>query len=71
MTAVGGDPHLVGQAAAKAAVATVLDRIGHTDQRLPGEARRARAAAISQPSGAVRRGERRRHPLAPSLAAAG
>uniref|UniRef100_UPI0031E21BEB ThiF family adenylyltransferase n=1 Tax=Saccharothrix mutabilis TaxID=33921 RepID=UPI0031E21BEB len=37
MTAVGGDLHLVGQMAAKAAVATVLERKGHSDQKLPGE----------------------------------
>ncbi|MEV4364464.1 ThiF family adenylyltransferase [Nonomuraea sp. NPDC049625] len=37
MTAVGGDLHLVGQLAAKISVATVLERGGHPDQRLPGE----------------------------------
>jgi hypothetical protein len=37
MTAVGGDLHLVGQLAAKVAVATVLERRGQADQRLPGE----------------------------------
>ncbi|GAA3780191.1 hypothetical protein GCM10022225_80560 [Plantactinospora mayteni] len=37
MTAVGSDLHLVGQLAAKAAVATLLERAGHPDQRLPGD----------------------------------
>jgi hypothetical protein len=37
MTAVGGDLHLVGQLAAKIGVATILERGGHPDQRLPGE----------------------------------
>lgn len=37
MTAVGPDIHLVGQFAAKVAVATILERHGHPDQRLPGE----------------------------------
>ncbi|MEU5756291.1 ThiF family adenylyltransferase [Streptomyces sp. NPDC047829] len=37
MTAVGSDLHLVAQLAAKTAVATVLQRAGHPDQRLPGE----------------------------------
>ena len=37
MTAVGSDLHLVGQIAAKAAVATLLERAGHSDQRLPGD----------------------------------
>jgi NAD(P)-dependent dehydrogenase (short-subunit alcohol dehydrogenase family) len=37
MTAVGSDLHLVGQLAAKAAVATLLERAGHSDQRLPGD----------------------------------
>ncbi|UIJ63473.1 ThiF family adenylyltransferase [Amycolatopsis acidiphila] len=37
MTAVGGDLHLLGRLAAKTAVATVLERRGHTDQKLPGE----------------------------------
>jgi hypothetical protein len=37
MTAVGGDLHLIGQFAAKVAVATHLERHGHPDQRLPGE----------------------------------
>lgn len=37
MTAVGGDLHLIGQLAAKFAVATHLERRGHHDQRLPGE----------------------------------
>jgi molybdopterin-synthase adenylyltransferase len=37
MTAVGADLHLVGNLAAKAAVATVLERRGNADQRLPGE----------------------------------
>lgn len=37
MTAVGGDLHLVAQLAAKAVVATVLERRGHSDQKLPGE----------------------------------
>ncbi|MET9834793.1 ThiF family adenylyltransferase [Streptomyces sp. NPDC006385] len=37
MTAVGSDLHLVAQLTAKAAVATVLERAGHPDQRLPGE----------------------------------
>lgn len=37
MTAVGGDLHLVGHLAAKAAVSTILERKGWTDQRLPGE----------------------------------
>lgn len=36
-TAVGSDLHLVGQLAAKFAVATHLERRGHHDQRLPGE----------------------------------
>ncbi|MEJ7785802.1 MAG: ThiF family adenylyltransferase [Solirubrobacteraceae bacterium] len=37
MTAVGGDLAFVGQVAAKATVATLLERAGHLDQRLPGE----------------------------------
>ncbi|MEX2548410.1 MAG: ThiF family adenylyltransferase [Chloroflexota bacterium] len=37
MTAVGGDLALVGRLAAKVAVATVLEKLGHPDQRLPGE----------------------------------
>lgn len=37
MTAVGSDLHLVAQLAAKTAVATILERAGHPDQRLPGE----------------------------------
>ncbi|WP_329453797.1 HesA/MoeB/ThiF family protein [Streptomyces sp. NBC_01497] len=37
MTAVGPDLHLVAHLAAKTAVATVLERAGHPDQRLPGE----------------------------------
>ncbi|MEV7886916.1 HesA/MoeB/ThiF family protein [Streptomyces sp. NPDC002817] len=37
MTAVGSDLHLVAQLTAKTAVATLLERAGHPDQRLPGE----------------------------------
>ncbi|MGI3224999.1 HesA/MoeB/ThiF family protein [Streptomyces sp. GTA36] len=37
MTAVGPDLHLVAHLAAKTAIATVLERAGHPDQRLPGE----------------------------------
>lgn len=37
MTAVGPDVALVGDLAAKVAVASVLERAGHADQRLPGE----------------------------------
>lgn len=37
MTAVGSDLSLVGQLAAKALIATVLQRSGHADQRLAGE----------------------------------
>lgn len=37
MTAVGGDLSLVGNMAAKVAVATILERKGHWAQRLPGE----------------------------------
>ncbi len=37
MTAVGGDLALVGQLAAKVTVATILERAGHPEQRLPGE----------------------------------
>jgi hypothetical protein len=37
MTAVGSDLHLVAHLAAKTAVATILERAGHPDQRLPGE----------------------------------
>lgn len=37
MTAVGGDLALVGQMAAKAAVATILESKGHREQRLPGD----------------------------------
>jgi hypothetical protein len=37
MTAVGGDLGLVGQFAAKVAVATLLGGKGHADQRLPGD----------------------------------
>ena len=37
MTAVGPDLHLVAHLAAKTAVATILERAGHPDQRLPGE----------------------------------
>lgn len=37
MTAVGGDLAAVGQLAAKVVVATLLERAGHRDQKLPGE----------------------------------
>ena len=37
MTAVGGDLTLVGQLAAKAVVATVLEKLGFRDQRLPAD----------------------------------
>ena len=37
MTAVGADLGLVGQLAAKAAVATLLQARGYRDQRLPGD----------------------------------
>ncbi|BBA98481.1 putative UBA/THIF-type NAD/FAD binding protein [Actinacidiphila reveromycinica] len=37
MTAVGPDLHLVAHLAAKTVVATLLERVGHPDQRLPGE----------------------------------
>jgi glycine/D-amino acid oxidase-like deaminating enzyme len=37
MTAVGADLHFVGQLAAKAAVATILERQGWPDQKLPGD----------------------------------
>lgn len=37
MTAVGADLHLVGQLAAKTAVATLLEGGGHPDQRLPAD----------------------------------
>lgn len=37
MTAVGADLHLVGQLAAKMAVATLLERHGSADQKLPGD----------------------------------
>jgi len=37
MTAVGGDLALVGQLAAKVAVATLLEAAGHADQRLAGD----------------------------------
>jgi len=37
MTAVGGDLHLVGQVAAKTSVATILERRGHSDQKIFGE----------------------------------
>jgi molybdopterin/thiamine biosynthesis adenylyltransferase len=37
MTAVGGDLGLVGQFAAKVAVATLLDDLGYREQRLPGD----------------------------------
>lgn len=37
MTAVSGDLQLVGQLAAKTAVATILESNGYSDQRLPGE----------------------------------
>ncbi|MFI5761305.1 HesA/MoeB/ThiF family protein [Streptomyces sp. NPDC051563] len=37
MTAVGPDLHIVGHLAAKIAIATLLEREGHPDQRLPGE----------------------------------
>jgi molybdopterin/thiamine biosynthesis adenylyltransferase len=37
MTAVGGDLSLVGYLAAKVAVATLLERAGHADQRLAGD----------------------------------
>jgi len=37
MTAIGADLHLVGQLAAKATVATLLERAGHPDQRLPAD----------------------------------
>jgi molybdopterin-synthase adenylyltransferase len=37
MTAVGADLHLMGQLTAKAAVATLLERHGAADQKLPGD----------------------------------
>jgi molybdopterin/thiamine biosynthesis adenylyltransferase len=37
MTAVGGDLALVGQVATKVTVATILEPLGHRDQRLPGD----------------------------------
>ncbi|NGO86908.1 ThiF family adenylyltransferase [Streptomyces sp. 196(2019)] len=37
MTAVGPDLHLVAHLAAKTAIATLLERLGHPDQRLPGD----------------------------------
>jgi molybdopterin/thiamine biosynthesis adenylyltransferase len=37
MTAVGGDLAVIGQLAAKAAVATLLEARGHREQRLPGD----------------------------------
>jgi molybdopterin/thiamine biosynthesis adenylyltransferase len=37
MTAVGGDLHLVGQLAAKVAIATILESTGHPDQRAPND----------------------------------
>jgi hypothetical protein len=37
MTAVGADLHLVGQLAAKTAVATLLERRGFADQQVPGD----------------------------------
>ena len=37
MTAVGGDLALVGQLAAKVAVATMLESLGYLEQRLPGD----------------------------------
>ncbi len=37
MSAVGGDLALVGQLAAKATIATILEGKGHRDQRLPGD----------------------------------
>ena len=37
MAAVGGDLHQVAAFAAKATVATLLERAGHTEQKLPGE----------------------------------
>jgi NAD(P)-dependent dehydrogenase (short-subunit alcohol dehydrogenase family) len=37
MTAVGGDLGFVGQLAAKAAVATILEGLGYREQRLPGD----------------------------------
>jgi hypothetical protein len=37
MTAVGADLHLVGQHSAKISIATILERDGYADQRLPGE----------------------------------
>ena len=37
MTAVGGDLDLVGKVAAKAAVATLLEKAGHWEHRLPGD----------------------------------
>jgi molybdopterin/thiamine biosynthesis adenylyltransferase len=37
MTAVGGDLGVVGQLAAKMTVATILEPLGHRDQKLPGD----------------------------------
>lgn len=37
MTAVGGDLGVVGQLAAKVTVATILEALGHREQRLPGD----------------------------------
>ncbi len=71
MTAVGPDIALVGQLAAKVAVASVLERDGHFDQRLPGEhavvGLRLRGPYAS-PYDVARTGEVRWHPATPPRA---
>lgn len=71
MTAVGPDIVFVGQLAAKVTVASVLERSGHFDQRLPGEhavvGLRLRGPYTS-PYDVARTGEVRWHPATPPRA---
>lgn len=71
-TAVGPDIALVGDLAAKVAVASLLDRSGKPDQRLPGEHPRRRPAAarpVHRLGLPVRRRSNRRHQEVPRDAA--
>lgn len=68
MTAVGPDIALVGDLAAKVTVASILERAGHADQRLPGEhlvvGLRLRKA-YKQPYNAARTGDMKWWPATP------
>jgi hypothetical protein len=68
MTAVGGDLALVGEFAAKAAVATLLEAHGYHDQRLPGEHAvlgLRPVPGLSPPFDVTRAGEVRWSPVGP------